>query len=101
MKILIVSAIVLFCAFLLYFLIIFPIIMVVKCVNSNLQKSRKTFWIVVMVLFFPIMSYLYGVFLSDKLIDKIIGGLCAILAILAIVFRIMYPDGAICPLVNR
>ena len=75
--------------------------MVVKCVNSNLQKNRKIFWIVGMVLFFPLMGYLYGVFLSDKLIDKIIGGLCAISMILVIASRIMYPDGVICPLVNR
>lgn len=97
MKILMVFVIVLLWSLLLYLLIIFPVMMVVKCANSNLQKNRKIFWIVGMVLLFPLMGYLYGVFLSDKLIDKITGGLCAILMVIVFASRI----GAICPLVNR
>ena len=46
----------------LFIFLIFPIWALVDCANSTSSKGTKTLWVIVMVLFWPLGGFVYGLF---------------------------------------
>ncbi len=59
---------------LLLFGIVYPIWAIVQCATSVLSNVAKAIWIVVMIIFWPIGSFVYGLFASSKRVFQWISG---------------------------
>src|SRR5262249_39500799 len=48
----------------LFMCLVYPVLALVRCAISDVSNKQKTIWIIIMVLFWPLGSFIYGLFAS-------------------------------------